>query len=291
MSTLRLGVVGTGHWARTVHAAGAAAHPGADLVAVWGRDRAKAQAVAAEAGAAAYDDFEAFLDGVEVVSFAVAPHIQADLALRAATAGKHLLLDKPVALDVAAADRLVDATHGLRTLVFFTGRFAPAWEHWLQGLDPATLHSGRVEWLSSAAPGSPYEGSLWRREHGALWDVGPHALSFLLPALGPVGAIRGRRGRGDHVELVLSHEGGATSSMKLSLTMPAPGSSRLVEFWGPGGRQVCPSSDIDSAAAYPQALTELLADIEGRTPPHRCDVRFGRDVVDVLARCAAALRD
>ena len=81
MSTLRVGVVGTGYWARTIHAAGAAAHPGTDLVAIWRRNGANAEQVGTElGGAAAYDDFDAFLDEVQVVSFAVPPHVQAEMA-------------------------------------------------------------------------------------------------------------------------------------------------------------------------------------------------------------------
>ena len=34
--------------------------------------------------------------------------------------------------------------------------------------------------------GSPYAESVWRRSRGALWGIGPHALSILVPALGPV---------------------------------------------------------------------------------------------------------
>src|SRR5674476_1017884 len=58
---------------------------------------------------------------------------------------------------------------------------------------------------------------------GALWDIGPHALSNLLPALGPVTHVVADRGLGDTVTVVLHHESGAASTMSLSLTAP-PGS-------------------------------------------------------------------
>ena len=35
----------------------------------------------------------------------------------------------------------------------------------------------------SATSRSPFDDSPWRKEHGALWDIGPHALSLLVPAL------------------------------------------------------------------------------------------------------------
>ena len=100
-ATLRFGLVGTGYWARETHAAGIAAARGATLAAVWGRDHAAAAAVAATYGSVVHDDFDAFLAEVDAVSFAVPPDVQPALALRAAAAGKHLLLEKPLALDEA----------------------------------------------------------------------------------------------------------------------------------------------------------------------------------------------
>src|SRR5580693_10720268 len=87
---MRFGLVGTGYWAKITHAPAIASTPGAELVAVWGRDEAAAAALAAEYGATAHADFGAFLDRVDAVAFAVPPDVQAPLALQAARMGKHL---------------------------------------------------------------------------------------------------------------------------------------------------------------------------------------------------------
>lgn len=289
--SLRIGVVGTGHWAATVHAAGAAAHEGVELVGVWGRDRSRAAAVADPLGTTAYDDFGALLDAVELLSFAVPPSVQADLATRAAEAGKHLLLEKPLTTDLEAADRLVAAVeeHDVRSVVFFTQRFVPAWESWLEEVSAQPLLGGAAFWLASLrTPDNPYASSVWRKEDGALWDVGPHALSILLPALGPVVGVTGVRGVDDLVHLVLTHEGGATSTAALSLTMPPDATRHGVELYGDHGWFIRPDLTRDVEAAYSLALDGLLESIaSGRG--HRCDVRFGRDVVEVLARAEQAL--
>ena len=81
---MRFGLVGTGYWASFTHAPALATTPGATLAAVWGRDADAAAALAARHGATAYDDFDAFLASVDVVAFAVPPHVQAPLAIRAA---------------------------------------------------------------------------------------------------------------------------------------------------------------------------------------------------------------
>ncbi|MFL6154868.1 MAG: Gfo/Idh/MocA family protein [Marmoricola sp.] len=291
MTRQRFGLVGTGYWARTVHAAGLAAHPGVDLVGVWSRDPANASAVAADHGATGYADLDALLADVDVVAFAVPPAVQGDLALRAAQAGKHLLLEKPVAMDVAAADALAAevADRGLSTLVFHPSRFVEVWETWLEETIATRPLGGRADWLSCQAGDSPYADSAWRREHGALWDVGPHQLAQLIPALGPVVDVAGARGTGDLVHLVLTHAGGATSRMSLSLHAPQAAVRVGVEFYGEQGWRVQPEDPRDLSLAYARATDELLANIAAGEPAHRCDVRFGRDVVEVIARCEQVL--
>ncbi|MCW2753670.1 MAG: oxidoreductase domain protein [Marmoricola sp.] len=290
-SPLRVGLAGNGFWAREVHAKGLAAHPGIEFVGVYGRDLANAAHAADPYGVRAYDDFDTFLDQVDVVAFALPPYVQAELALRAAESGKHLLMEKPIALDLGAADRLVAAVEerGLSSVVFFTQRYVTAWEDFLLDAIAAKPLGGRADWLSRQDAGSPYANSVWRRRYGALWDVGPHMLSQLVPALGPVVDIAGSRGVRDLVHLVLTHQGGATSRMSLSLTMPA-GTVRVgVEFWAEGGWLVQPEDQRDLGPAYARMVSELIANIDAGETRHRCDVRFGRDVVEILTRCEAVL--
>ena len=74
------GLVGTGYWADVAHAAGIAAHPDAELVGVWGRDPAKASALAAKHGVRAFDDLDELIAAVDAVAFSVPPDVQAELA-------------------------------------------------------------------------------------------------------------------------------------------------------------------------------------------------------------------
>jgi predicted dehydrogenase len=286
---VRFGVLGTGHWARAVHATALAEHPSAEFVGVWGRDLAKAKALAAEFDVPGYGDVEALLADVDAVAIALPPDVQAPLAVRAAEAGKHLLLEKPVALDVAGADRVVDAVRaaGVASVVFFTFRFQQATSTWLTQAGRTRLAGGSGSWLSSLA-GTPFAASPWRQEHGALWDIGPHALSVLVPALGDVVAVQAGAGRGDTVHLVLTHESGAASTVSLSHTV-APMSAGI-EFYvhGDAGRLVLLPETDEPVAAFQVAVDELTAAaLTGGT--HPCDVGFGRDVVAVLATAARAL--
>src|SRR5262245_20296457 len=126
---MRFGLLGTGYWAQYTQGAALIRHPDVELVGVWGRNPAKAEALAAalDANVAGYSEVDELLAAVDAVAVALPPDIQADLAERAARAGKHLLLDKPLALSVDAADRVVTAVEaaGVSAVIFFTRRFDP----------------------------------------------------------------------------------------------------------------------------------------------------------------------
>ncbi|WP_203337338.1 Gfo/Idh/MocA family protein [Nocardioides limicola] len=290
MGAIRIGLVGTGHWARTVHGPGVLAHDGVELAGVWGRDTARTAGVAAEFGIPAYDDVDDLMERVDALTFAVPPDVQAPLALRAAAAGKHLLLEKPIATDLAAATELAEAAAGVTSLVFFTDRFIPQWEDWLMGMPDHRPRSGRVDWLAYLDPDGPNGDSLWRQQRGALWDLGPHALASLLPVLGPVRDVSGRAGEGDFVDLDLTHADGSTSRMSLSLTAADGARDEAVEFGD--GHRTWARPEVPgrpAGAAYAQAVSEFADCIRAGVTQHRCDVRLGRDVVEVLARCEAVL--
>jgi predicted dehydrogenase len=286
---MRFGVLGAGHWARTVHAASLASHPTAELVGVWGRDVAKAKGLGAEFDVPGYADLDALLSEVDAVSIALPPDVQAPLAERAAAAGKHLLLEKPVALSVEGADRVVAAVRstGVASVVFFTFRFQTATSTWLTQASRSRLAGGAGSWLSSLA-GTPFAASPWRQEHGALWDIGPHALSVLVPALGPVVGVQAGAGLRDTVHLVLTHASGVASTVTLSHTVALL--SEGIEFFvhGDAGRLVLLPDMGTAVESFTVAVDELTAAaLTGGS--HPCDVAFGRDVVAVLATAARAL--
>ena len=294
---MRFGLVGTGFWARITHAPALASTPGSTLSAVWGRDGRSAQSLAAEYGAAAFADVGAFLEAVDAVAFAVPPHVQAPLAVRAAEAGKHLLLEKPIALSVDEADKLVAAVKAadVASVVFFTQRFNTeirAWltdEHARGGWSGAGWSGGVAVWLGSALqPDSPFN-TPWRQEKGGLWDLGPHVVSMLWACLGPVTSVSAVAGAADVTHLVLRHESGASSTATVTLSAPPAASGNNLFVWGEAGRSVMPAGPFDPVEALRTAAAELAAAAGSGAPAHPCDVRFGREVVRVLAAAEAQL--
>ncbi|HUC56136.1 MAG TPA: Gfo/Idh/MocA family oxidoreductase [Streptosporangiaceae bacterium] len=289
MGSMRFGLVGTGHWARLAYAPALASAEGIDFVSVWGRGHSSAAEVAGGYGAAAYDDFGEFLGSVDGVAFAVPPDVQSELATAAAAAGKHLLLEKPVALTSADADRLVAAVMeaGVASVVFFTAQFQPDVRAWLADARArGGWLGGAGTWLGTAfQEGNPFN-TPWRREKGGLWDVGPHLVALLIKGLGPVTSVTARKGPADVTHLVLGHEGGASSTVTATLSANESSEFSEVYLWGESGRSVAPAEYSDPVPPLRTALSELAANAAAGRTEHPCDVRFGRDVVDVLAAAA-----
>lgn len=290
---MRFGLFGTGYWAAQVHGAGLARSSDVELVGVWGRDAGKAAALADELGTRPYADVSALIADVDAIAVALPPDVQAAIAAEAAEAGKHLLLDKPLSFTVAEADRVVAAVDakGLASRVFFTSRYVPEVEAWLQQLASDGDWDGAHVKLqfNIYTEGNPYGGSVWRKDRGALWDIGPHALSQLVPVLGPVRRVVASAGRGDTVHLIFTHDSGAASTATVSLTTPEPAMHGDLYFYGPRGLSKKPEVRTDEHQAYDNAIRELLGAIERGETRDRCDVRFGRDVVAVLADAEAQL--
>lgn len=290
--TLRFGVFGTGYWAAQTHAAALATHPDAQLVGVWGRNRVKAEAVAGRYGVPAFDEVDALIDAVDAVAVALPPDVQAEIAVRAADAGRHLLLDKPLALTVAEADRVVAAARGtgVASVVFFTQRFHPNVAGWIAAAGATGgWHGARaVMFASIFQPGSPYRDSVWRRDRGGLWDIGPHALSLILPVLGPVARVAALDGPRDTVHLLLGHADGAASTVSLTLDAAPEAAAIEFVFYGENGLDALPRGEGTALGAFSLAVDQLIEEVESGTRDHRCDVRFGRDVVAVLAAAEEA---
>lgn len=284
---MRIGLLGTGPWARMAHAPALSEHGELDFVGVWGRRTDAAKELADEHGTRAYDDVDALLADVDAVAVALPPAVQAGLAVRAARAGCHLLLDKPLAATVEEGRTVVEAVNssGVASVVFFTTRFLAETEAWIgEQAGKEGWFTARAQWLGSVfTSDSPFADSPWRREKGALWDVGPHALSVLLPVLGDVRRVAAAaHGPGDTVHLVLQHVGGASSTLTLSLTAPPAAAGAAVELRGAAGVTLLPESSEGAVPALVRAADALLA--AARTgQPHPCDAAFGLRVTEILA--------
>lgn len=292
--TLRFGVAGTGHWANIVHIPGFKARKNIELVGVWGRRSNAVHDIAGRHGIRAFEDFREMLDAVDAISLSVPPAVQADLACIAADAGKHLLLEKPVAPTVEGAERVAAAVErsGVSTVVFFTRRFVPEFERSLAAAGRKPWAEARIRQLTDAMrTGSPYAGSVWRQAEGAaLWDIGPHALSVVTAVLGPVERISATWSADRVSRFTAHHTSGARSDAELSLHTPS--ASVVSEYVFRAGDDVLalPLPTFLRPDAFAAAAGELADNIRQDERHHRCDVRFGLDVVRVLAAADRSIK-
>ncbi|WP_270886069.1 Gfo/Idh/MocA family protein [Pedococcus sp. 5OH_020] len=189
--TVRVGLVGTGTWAREVHAPGLATAPGVELAGVWGRAAEARHALASEFGVVAFSELQEMFESVDAVSFAVPPVVQVECAPRAAASGCALLLEKPLSTELPGAARIASAVHdgGVEAVVFTTRLFDPVRLTWLRERAAEAWGSAHVEFVSSALSTGRFRHSEWRQRWGALWDVGPHVISQLEVLFGAIQAV------------------------------------------------------------------------------------------------------
>ena len=141
------GIIGIGSHADLKVAPAMKLAADAQLVAVYSRDQGRADAFSASHGAqAAYSDLDALLSDsrVDAVFVASPNYLHAGQTIRAASAGKHVLAEKPMATTVSDAAAMVDACrdHGVKLGMGFELRFHPAHLWARQLLDDGTI--GRI---------------------------------------------------------------------------------------------------------------------------------------------------
>jgi predicted dehydrogenase len=271
---LRIGLVGAGPWARMVHAPMIADHPGTELAGVWARRPEAAAEVAGAHGAPAFARYDELLGACTAVAFAVPPDVQAAHAEVAARAGKALLLEKPVALDLAGAERLADAvgTAGVGSQILLTWRYTAAVRAFLAELAGLRPVGGRGWFLSGGALGGDFA-TPWRLEHGHLLDVGPHVLDLLDAAVGPIVGVRAHGDVHRWTGLLLEHASGAVSEASMSAVVPAAPHRAGVEVGTAVGLRAVDTAEARSGETLAAVMDDFVRTAAGR--PHALDVQRG----------------
>lgn len=165
--------------------------PRTEVRAILSRDRARAQAKAAAYGldrCRAYTDLDELLraDDIDIVSICTPHHVHAGQGVACAEAGRHLVVEKPVALtldDLRRLDRAI-ADHGVRSVVSFVLRWNPLFENirviLAQGLVGELFHA-EVDYLHGLRKASQPDPWMKKRASGgsALLVGGCHAVDAL----------------------------------------------------------------------------------------------------------------
>lgn len=190
---IRIGLIGTGYIARRSHLPNFTAMDGVEVCALYNRTREKAEAANADfcgAKACIHDDWRALIDdpAVDAVVICTTVNLHSDQAIAAALAGKHVLVEKPMALTLDAADAMIAAAEsaGVLLMVDHGLRFYPPYaevHHVVRSGVMGPVHSiGMFAGHAGAERRGP-EGVPWYKDPGqgggCFVDLGVHEVDMM----------------------------------------------------------------------------------------------------------------
>ena len=184
-----IAVIGTG-FGQKIHIPGFQHHPRTEVVAVYNRDLGTAKAISDSNNILyAYNKLDKILalPEVDAVSVTTPPFLHYEMGTAALEAGKHLLLEKPMAMNVEEVRKLhqLAESKGLVAIADFEFRFVPAWQLLAEYLQQGYVGQTRlikIDWLvtSRANPERPWNWYARKdRGGGALGAVGSHAFDYI----------------------------------------------------------------------------------------------------------------
>ena len=284
---LDVGLIGAGPWARMVTGPVLAAGPQTRVTGVWSRTADNASQLAQQLKVPAFTSVDALLNTCSAVAICVAPDAQPGLAVKAAQAGKTLLLEKPLGADPAGAQAIVAAVRdtGVGTLLMLSNRFNPGLDTFLESARAIEPFGGRGSFISAAFMGGPFATG-WRLERGAVLDIGPHLLDMLDAALGEIVDIRAAGDPFGWVSIVCEHAGGATSSGSMCCNAAAEGGTEVEVFSAKGSARYDGVMDFE---AWPDNVRNAFVAV-ANGEPHPANVHRGLHLQQLIARIESQLR-
>jgi predicted dehydrogenase len=247
---IRVAVVGAGYWGPNL-IRNFVACPDTDLAAVCDKDESRLQKVLAHyPDVDPLTDFETLLNRPDVDAVAIATPVQthAPLALAALQAGKHVLVEKPLAASPADAEKMVRLAREVERvlMVDHTFIYTPAVQKMKQLIDGGEL--GELYFIDSVRINL----GLFQHDVNVVWDLAPHDLSIMdyllarLPkSLSAFGAVHAQSDRGieDVAYLNLDCGGDLLASFHVNWLSPV----KVRHFIVGGSRKSLVFNDLDPA--------------------------------------------
>jgi myo-inositol 2-dehydrogenase/D-chiro-inositol 1-dehydrogenase len=256
MKPVRVGLVGA-QFVSTIHLESLRTVPGVEVVAVTSATENSARTFAERHGVKRwFTDYRKMyeLPDLDMVVLGLPNDLHCDATVAAAEARKHVVCEKPLCLNLAEADRMIEACRraGVKLMYAEELCFTPKYVRLKQLVDEGAL--GPVHLVKQAEKhDGPHAAWFWdvnRSGGGVTMDMGCHAIEFFRWLLGgPKGGkarvlsvyadmgtyVHGGRTRGeDSSILVLKMEGGATAVAEESWTKPG-GMDDRAEVYGSDG--------------------------------------------------------
>ena len=203
--TVRIGIVGSG-FAASLHAQGLQQVRDVEIVAAASRDAEHAWVFARTFGIGhAFIDYKDMLEGdlVDAITVACPNDLHYEVTQAAAAAGKHVLVEKPMALSLSQCDGMIRACRDAGVILMYGENlcFAPKYARAKQLADEGAL--GDVYYVRQLQCHSgPHADWFWDVERsggGVLMDMGCHSIAFCCWVFGaPVESVSAELGRFVH---------------------------------------------------------------------------------------------
>ncbi len=184
---VRVGMVGTGWYADWMHLPALQSHPQAEIAAICGRNRERAEETARKfAIPRVFTDYREMIEKANLHALVVASpdDMHFPITMDALDAGLHVLCEKPLALSAAQARAMTERAEaqGVKNMVYFTLRWMPAHRYVRELIEAGAVgrcfHCHIQHFMSYGRSGK----FGWRfdpkRAHGALGDLGSHAIDL-----------------------------------------------------------------------------------------------------------------
>jgi myo-inositol 2-dehydrogenase/D-chiro-inositol 1-dehydrogenase len=232
---VRVGLVGSG-FITAIHADALKRCAAAEVTAVASPTAGKAEAFARQHGIRySFTDYRKLLemDEIDLVVLGIPNDLHCEFTVNAAAAGKHIVLEKPMCLNMAEADRMIEACALAKVKLMYAEElcFAPKYVRLKQLLDSGALGQPVLIKQSEKHDG-PHAAHFWDVERsggGVTMDMGCHAIEFFRWLLGrpPIKSVyaqmgtqvHGAKTRGDdNAILILEFANGVTAIAEESWT-------------------------------------------------------------------------
>lgn len=278
---VRIGVLGLGSIAQVVHLPVISQLEGVELVSVCDVDYPKARAIASRFGIPRVHraDDEVFAqDDLDGIVICTPSHLHEPQAIAALDSGKHVLVEKPLALDAAGAARVIDAAErgGRKLIVAMNNRYRPdtlALRPFAQGGELGEIFLARGAWLNRK---TRVVRPTWRHRRrtaggGAMMDLGVQTLDLCMWMIGfpSVHSVISHMHTGEGMEvedtaaMLLRLKNGAGVSLTVSWSLVAERDRHYMRLLGTRG-----SGAISPLAVYKEVEHGLL-DVTPNIPPGR----------------------
>lgn len=243
---MRIGIVGTGFMGRAHAAAWSATD--AQIVGFVSKESDASLELADLYGATVYADLDALIADVDVVDICTPTHLHRDMVLAAATAGKDVVCEKPLARSVAQGQEMIAAcaAAGVRLYVAHVVRFFPEYAQAKAQVDagvvgkPAVLRCTRGSFQPKKAVDNWFVD--FEKSGGMMLDLMIHDLDYVRWVAGDVQTVFAKKLSSTHPEadvdhglVILTHKGGAISHVEGSWAYPPPIFRTKFEIAGSNG--------------------------------------------------------